>query len=289
MVTQVLNDLSLRIGKRTSTRFCFAPANYCIYCGTLSGPLDIEHVIPEALGGVIEYPSSSCRPCARIINTYEFKVARGMMYDFRVKHNLPSKRSKSRRPARKSVDIHGTGQLMSIPYDIYPSPMFYYKFGRATALSGLRFGTGIFEWTAYGIAPQDDLVTFRKSFPNAIYSFQTMPYEFARLLAKIGHSFAVGTFGPGSFSILKENLELILCRSNDVQYTVGSNLSTTPGIPDAGHVLFPALTRSDDGRIYLVILIKLFASLETPVFHVLVGEKPSQLIVDMVGDPNNLP
>jgi hypothetical protein len=47
-----------------------SPADACIYCGATpeERELELEHIIPNFLGGHIKFPEASCRQCAELIN-----------------------------------------------------------------------------------------------------------------------------------------------------------------------------------------------------------------------------
>jgi hypothetical protein len=266
----------MEVPPRRSTRFEYPPVRHCIYCGRDGVELTLEHIIPESLGGILELPEASCSVCQTIINRHEWTIGRTICGDFRIRHNVRSKRSKNKRPTNIKIEFQkpdGSKFVKLISRKEYPAPLFMYKFGQASLLRGLPPGTGIFEWLPYVIVSDDEMKAFVSEHGgNSIHQFKTAPIELARTLAKIGHSFAVAEFGWGSFTPLPQNIDTILCRSEDVGYTVGGDMELSPPILDAGHVV--------NGRIWirplqqplLIMDIRLFASIHTPNFHVVVGK-----------------
>jgi hypothetical protein len=95
------------------------------------------------------------------------------------------------------------------------------------------------------------------------------PSEFARMIAKIAHCAAVNDFGLEGFQPLA--VDMILGRQDTMNYLVGGD----------GHHFDPPATdihtvsyRTHDETGMLVVLVRLFAMLGAPTYHVLVGMKP---------------
>jgi hypothetical protein len=273
------------ISARRSTRVEFPPVGCCIYCTRKDAALTLEHIIPESLGGILELPKSSCADCQKLINQFEWTIGRTMFGDFRIRHNIKSKRPKRKRPSTIDVEFRkqdGSRFIETASRKDYPAPLFMYKFGQASILRGLPPGTGIFEWLPYGIANRDESkALIAKHGGSILLRFKTVPIELARMLAKIGHSFAVAEFGWGSFDPLPQNLDTILNRTDDVAYTVGGDMELSPPIHDAGHLTQARIWIRPLGPPLLIIDIRLFASIDTPNFHVVVGafdlKKPRHL------------
>jgi hypothetical protein len=159
-----------------------------------------------------------------------------------------------------------------------------YKFGRASILQDLPPGTGIFEWVPYGIASREEGTAFvAKHGGNVVFGVKIVPVELARMLAKIAHSFAVAELGWGSFDPIPQNVDTILCRTDDVAYTVGGEMELSSPVPDAGHLTFASVWVRPFRSPMLIIDIRLFASIDTPNFHVAVGtldlSKPRHLSI----------
>lgn len=256
----------------------YAPVGKCIYCGATAKPLTTEHIIPESLNGQNELPKASCTDCAKIINGYELTVGRTIFGDFRIKYGLRSKRSRKLRPETidiefaQTLDANSPITTKTIPRKEFPSPIMFYKFQKATLLRGLPFGTGIFEWVPIIISDQTKMKAFHDKHGHSRHKFRTSPYELARMLAKIGHGFAVAELGIDGFSPLKENLDVILNKTDDVGYTVGGSMDIAPPILDRDHFVRKSFARVLGQRLILVIYeIRLFCGADFPTFHVVVG------------------
>jgi hypothetical protein len=277
----------MNVPPRRSTRFEYPPVGRCIYCGRDDVELTLEHIIPESLDGVLELPDASCAACQKIINRgYEWTIGRTMFGDFRIRHNIRSKRPKAKRPTTIRVEFQkadGSSFTETLSRKDYPAPLFMYKLGAASIMRGLPPGTGIFEWLPYVIASDKEMKELvAKHGANSVHRVKMVPVELARTLAKIGHSFAVAEFGWGSFDPLPQNIDTILCRTDDVAYTVGGDMELSPAIPDAGHVVSGRIWLRPLQSPLLIMDIRLFASIDTPNFHVAVGtfdiEKPQHLV-----------
>jgi hypothetical protein len=101
-----MDGTGMSIPARRDTRIEYAPVGRCIYCGRDDCELKLEHIIPEALNGLLGLPKASCGGCENIINSYEHTVGRQIFGDFRIRYNLRSKRPKKRRPKTIEVEFH---------------------------------------------------------------------------------------------------------------------------------------------------------------------------------------
>jgi hypothetical protein len=252
----------------------YAPVGRCIYCGASNVPLSLEHIVPEALDGPWELPDASCRACMEKINKYEHTVGRTIFGDFRIKHGLRSKRPKSHRP--NEIKINLSGQDGAIAHKIidrkeYPAPLFLYKFGRATLLRGLPANTGIFDFVPYVIVDEKEMKRFHKKYGDALFRLKVVPNSLARMLAKIGYAYAVAELTLDCFYPLQHTLDVILCKNDDVGWTVGGKSELAPRIENAGHMLKIDILSSPPAKPLIVTEIRLFSMMDTPDFHVVVG------------------
>jgi hypothetical protein len=158
------------------------------------------------------------------------------------------------------------------------------KFGRASLLRKLPAGTGIFDWQVYPISPTEEMKAFYEAHGSMVARVQFVPLHLARTLAKIGHAYAVAILGYDGFVPLRENLDAILMRTNDVAYTVGSDMGLKEPIRGEGHILDVTVAVESTqfgslyspGRVLVVANIRLFAYMPTPEFHVVVGNLDPQ-------------
>jgi hypothetical protein len=93
---------------------------------------------------------------------------------------------------------------------------------------------------------------------------------FARMLAKIAHSFAVARMGINKFNPLL--LDLILGRTEVVTHLVGGDLDPPPAVTDYGHSLDLRPECRVGGRTFVVATVRLFAQFGAPQYYVVVGE-----------------
>src|SRR5262245_45822408 len=89
---------------RMKRRHRYPPVGRCIYHdgGDRVGRLTLEHVIPEALGGMLELPDATCDACTKITGAMEGQNAGRLFRPIRRQLEFPSKgRGKARREARQ--------------------------------------------------------------------------------------------------------------------------------------------------------------------------------------------
>jgi hypothetical protein len=124
-----------------------------------------------------------------------------MFGPFRAKHNLPT-RHKHERPSHFEIgviDANGRTRFLKIPAKDYHASAFIYKFTKPKILLGLPPSVDSLEWIVC-INPSEDLNEFKKKYKwDGIVQLKTTPFEFARLLAKIAHSYAIAELGNTAF------------------------------------------------------------------------------------------
>jgi HNH endonuclease len=122
-------------------RKVFPPVGRCIYCGTSTGELTDEHIIPLALGGNMVLPQASCRDCAKItgqIEGFNLEARRGIFGPLRLRLKLPTRHPK-KRPENVEYDITDSGgKTRTISVSAYDVPLAF--FGFITGLPGILVG-----------------------------------------------------------------------------------------------------------------------------------------------------
>ena len=251
----------------------------CIYCGTTDLPTGVgrfgdEHIVPLALNGSLILPEASCRSCEKIINR---EIENQLLSDewkyFRMKHRLPTRRPRNR---PKTVPLRSrTGGPITIPASEYTAPVPLYQFATARILSESQPIPNTHAWTVSMLVDGDEEVRLQRRYPlwNGEHTIIPRPYHFARLVAKIGYSFAVAEMGLNCFRALVR--DIILGKSDNYFHFVGSEKREPPasGWPDGGKHYFGITIRFvKDGIGLVVVDIKLFAEADTPVYHAVVGE-----------------
>ncbi len=207
----------------------YDPIGRCIYCGAKTA-LSTEHIIPECINGQHELPLASCDRCAVIINKYEGRFGRTIFGDFRIKHNLRSKRPKHRRPTTVDIRlVRGntsiSTEVINISRDEFPAPTLLYTFGPANYFKGLQAGTNIVDFKPLMLANDEEMKNFHAKYGDTLHRFTASPTELARVVAKIAHGFCVAELGVTRFDHCVQNLDTILCRTNDIAFTVGGTIN----------------------------------------------------------------
>src|SRR5262245_6631795 len=241
----------------------------CIYCGTKDGPLTLEHIVPEGLGGRHEFIGASCGACAAITRDFEETCLRRMFGNARVRLDYPSKRKKQR-PARLTVRtrVAGRTELLSLAVADVPDAIVLVPFDEARILRGdhtdrREFIAGVPWVYGVGIDPARHTALGIKGLTTPIHL-----HNLSRMRAKIAHGYAIAELGYGTFKELLP--DLILGRTPNSPYLVGGSL-----VPDPPRTALYELShrweRSQDDQDYLVISIRLFAHLGAPTFSVVAG------------------
>jgi hypothetical protein len=147
-----------------------------------------------------------------------------------------------------------------------------YKFDQARILSGLPPGLDDLRWTITILDKHDDEMEMQRKYPkwDKAHTFVPYPDRFARFVAKIAYGYFVGEYGIDGF--MPFVLNIILGRSNDYYYTVGGSHDILDGTPGATHTFSIAPMVVKRGRILINVGVRLFSSVATPGYHVIVGE-----------------
>lgn len=252
----------------------YKPVGRCIYCGATDVELDREHVIPFALGGTWVLPSSSCKSCAKITAAVEQFCLRPMLGRFRIQLNLPTRRPKERPDTLPLMLMKADGSQQERPLPIAEHPIACIGFDWAAPriLDG-KPPEDAFEGQAilrYAGSDRDLLRHVSEGEKVKLASINMA--TFARMLAKIGHSYAIANAPPGSFEPMLP--DLILGNANiNASHLVGGDKSEPR--PDAEPCLHSVHLQDcmSGGVVYTLARIRLFAFAGMPRYHVVVGRK----------------
>jgi hypothetical protein len=234
----------------------------CIYCGATKDLTD-EHIIPLALGGNYVLPDASCIACAAITSEFEGRVLRGFMLDARTVGDYPTRHAK-KRPTSLPLRVERSGifEQVDLPPKEHPGLLHLPIFEPPDALTGRRRGTGVsvcgaetlyFGKNPAAVAQSLDVKTIRFTVNWDITSF-------ARLLAKIGYSYAVSSVGLLPRACVSV-LPLILGTVDDASHWLGSaQFKLTVESKNPTHALAYAWVpdRRDSKSRFLVVRVKLF-------------------------------
>jgi len=215
----------------------YGPMGRCIYCGRDATEvlLGDEHVIPRSLGGSLVLPQSSCPECARKTSAFELALAEYPMLSFTVPELGPAGLLTG---APSTEVFHADVKIINLVCDS--------EARRTAEAAGKPFEV-----------PRGLRIT-----------------QFARLLAKIAHAFAVAELGYGAFrSFLPP---LILAEAPNLPDFVGGIAELEPSRdPFVGamesrvtgsiqHHLDYQIVRANDGTTYLTVLIRLLQFIAPP-------------------------
>lgn len=249
-------------------------AGRCLYCGATAAPgapLTDEHIVPYGLNGSLVFPEASCSACQKITTRTERAVLRGVLGTARAHLGMRTRRPKE----RPKVFPLWTGEFQRkrlVPLVDHPHYLSLPEFEPADILFGLlRDDKKFREHTIwhYKLNPQAHAKHLRAG--TYWTEFSVHINAFAEMLAKIGHAWAVAEHGFNGFKPLLP--DMIAGRSRHRLRFVGAKMTRTllgPG--ERGlHVLRSQWWPTPFGM-RLVVEIQLFAELEAPVYHVVVGE-----------------
>lgn len=259
--------------------FRYNPVDCCIYCGTRDQPLSDEHIVPYGLAkNSLVLPKASCSQCAAITGKFEQACLRGMMGPLRTRLHAPTRKRKDRRASfplyRIKFETLAPGETATSfePIDMQSSdyPLMYLGLllDKPGLLMGLPAGTPQM-WNTFHTYKIDEVRPFLKNRGDGVRLGKIDPGAFARMLAKIGYSYAVAGRGVHSFKPLI--LELIFGKTNGFCSWVGGD----PEPPDAKESEVHSIRCRNwivGTKVYVVVTIRLFGFLGTPIYHVVVGE-----------------
>jgi hypothetical protein len=257
------------------------PIGKCIYCGATEFKpgsnlsLSEEHVVPEGLGARLILLEASCRSCAEQINVFETDMLRTLLLAPRRQMGIRGKKRKRDEKAYPlTVVVGGKDVTMQLPLAVHPTMLLLPILNAPGALCGRPQnrpgiqGLSIFELNNLE----------KNAGGHKIASPPLDTAHFCQLLAKMAHGYAVSCFGLDGFEpVLTDLILRKFGKENwvDCYHWVGGNpMEYAPN--DALHLLGWGLGLVE-GITYLVVVIRLFAKLETPIFHIVVGSPASSL------------
>jgi hypothetical protein len=264
----------------TEPRRRFAPVGRCIYCGTFSNNLTKEHIVPFGLSGdALVLPKASCTTCASNTGGFEQTCLRTILGPFRLRINSPTRNPKERpselpvHRARKGDDgsfIHT--ETIVVPSGQFPLSFIGLRLRRAGILDG-KIASSDVNGELFARVNEEEA---KKLFPTSngkpidqhgIRIGQIKPSTFARLIAKIGYSYAVAILGYGSFRPLVT--DLILGKTDTLSHWVGGDWEIPAANPSAIQLDVKTIVAHDIS--FVVADVRLFPFFETPQYHVVVG------------------
>jgi hypothetical protein len=201
------------------------------------------------------------------------------MWPVRVLRKLRSRRPEdapTTQPLRVVRD--GVEETLDIPIDQYPVLLPMPIFEPPACLSGRPYKSGIsfnaIHTLSFGPRPED--AAKRLGFNRIKLTQDQQPVAFARMLAKIGYSHAVGELGIDSFEKVFV-IPAILGKEDDIGRWVGVDQEFAPKFPILLHRLL--LKIHPENRL-LFAVVHLFSDSESPSYLVVIGSLKESVIIE---------
>jgi hypothetical protein len=203
----------------------YPPVGACIYCRTTEGQLTKEQIIPLGLGGNWILPRASCKRCAAITSDVEQFCLRPMLGPFRIRLVLPTRRPK-KRPSELPIEFiqpGGQRKRRSVPVEEFPATCLGFRWP-APGLIRLQPPSENFEGELVARFINEELRKHATPDGQKVKLGSINMLLFARMLAKIGHSYAVADLGLSMFRPLLP--DFILGKSSAAPWLVGGDASS---------------------------------------------------------------
>ena len=255
----------------------FAPIGRCIYCGA-TNDLETEHIMPFGLSGTAKLPQSSCRACAKITGAVEQLVLHGPLWPVRVFRNLKSRTK--HRDAPKTLPLtlfrNGYEETIQLGIDEYPMLLHFPVFTPPSYLTQAAYSPGIgmlgVASVLFGPRPNEVCRSLGATAIKLTADYQKV--AFARMIAKIGYSFAVAMGAINSIDGEALLLEAILGIKDDIGRWVGTLTKPFEKHPDHLHQI---LVHQEREKGLLIAEVQLFSDSQTPSYGVIIGKLKPQM------------
>jgi hypothetical protein len=243
----------------------YPPVGKCIYCektAVEAGPkgLTVEHIIPYSLGGTLELSEASCSVCADETHAFEGLCAGHLFEAARAHFHWKSRKRK--RP--KVLTFGGPGR--SVPIDEHPPAIIFPLFQMPGILLNEPItNDGKMVCVGMGVYRGPE---FRERFKRLgsdglSVRFKTDPL--AKMVAKIGHSYAVAELGLDGFVPLTQ--EMIIGKNNHYSHYVGNGFAEGNKTEDLHTIRLEWMAD------LLVAHVGLYSRYGTPPFVAVVGKR----------------
>lgn len=124
------------------------------------------------------------------------------------------------------------------------------------------------------LANNDEEVTMQRNYPkwNREHKIRMRPHLFARMLAKIGYSYAIAEYGNSTVSTFTPLApDVIRGIRGDWTQLVGGSMDIPPPVIGGNHVTLIGILSKSPFEAHLVVDIRLFSHVSTPEYRVVVG------------------
>jgi hypothetical protein len=200
----------------------YQPLNRCAYCPS-DVQLSTEHIIPFGLGGELIFPKASCEACRKATSKVEDFILRKYLCALRSHLSLPSRKPLGRPNSYKlTLRKDGRTWTQKVALSRHPGDIRFVMFQPPGRVEGRPIGQ-----PTYSIRLVKGII-----FPDAEDRLRALGADeaedkvavnvmaLARIIAKIGHSYAVAELGLDAFEDTYVN-HLVKAEAPDWNYWVG--------------------------------------------------------------------
>jgi hypothetical protein len=228
-----------------------------------------EHIIPLSIGGSLILSEASCKRCERITSQLEDRCTK-TLFDYARPH-LDIRARKQKKPRTHAyVDSH-TAEQTKVPIENHPGTIRMFKF----AVPGILLGLGPNEDFPGHFILRPVVTDFRHRVIRGGNQFRfqigskVVEELFRRMLAKIGHAYAVAELGLGGFQPFLPNL-ILGEAAHSSSYLVGGGLLDEPRTCERHQIEINRQT-GINGQKLVVVRIRIFGDLDMPSHYVVAG------------------
>jgi len=257
----------------------------CIFCGVF-GKLTKEHLLAFGLGGDSLYmPRATCPSCQSRIHRYETMCLRTSWWPFRFNSGAPSQSGAPPKKflLRRALAVREPGKVRIVPtvnVEIEPEDFPLSYMALQLEPPGIlidRDPSTNFDWTVW-VKHEDAILTKMGTTDGDAFSLGVFdPFAFAQLLAKTAHGYARAELGFN----FEGSLKPLICNEGSfrLHHWIGGDFNPPPSEACMHKIRW----RIEDvhGVPYVVVELRLFAFLGSPIYRVVLGQ--------FTGDLDQLP
>ncbi|MCC0023646.1 MAG: hypothetical protein H6874_05435 [Hyphomicrobiaceae bacterium] len=263
----------------TSASRRYPPVGRCIYCGEQNKVLGDEHILPYAIAGnSLVLPKAGCRNCEKANSAFELPIHRKQLGPLRTVLGFPT-RNRRNRPTNINLGLGNFSKFevgetavhvgeIDVPIEKFPITFATIRLGPPGILLGLPLECPL-PWSAFVRLVADEHRSPFQYGANVARICAVNPFLTAQYLARIAYSYAVSELGYGTFQPLV--LDLLKRKGGFFRHWVGGQLSVPPANKLSLHTLEQETVLVGPHK-YVVVTLRLFANLGSPIHQVVVGQ-----------------
>ena len=204
---------------------------------------------------------------------------RGSFWAARIHLNLPSRHKKRPKSLKVPISLTNRSLTVELPIEAYPSILLLPYYNTPFALrTGDHKSDKRNLFGMWHHAINYDQSKLNEAGAASTVAAQLNLWSFGKMLAKIGHAFAIGAIGLDRFKPLL--LKTILDEAVDPHELVGGSPDNQRATPGALHQITLRILEYPD-RDLVVSDIQLFSIWGAPLYHVVAGEAPKGALSDI--------